>query len=344
MSVIVGGSDPDATVLRRPNRPRIVLMVALATVVALAIVLLPSPRSAGPPPTTSAFARATPLDTGRWIPLGTSPHAPFDARRLGERYVFVVPGGVATIDAEGTTTMLPFAEGEVLYRLTSDGDTAVVHGNDASGPVLWRSTDASTWNKIRLPWTGSVQAVAIQEDGLVLVGIDTTRNRQVAARTFGRGWAVTETDAPDTGLVSTGTGMIGRGRLADGTVGYLYSTDGTNWEPAGLQLSLSIGEVITLHQRDGVTVAIQPGETTVIRPPELPIVAFWRLEDRYWLQTPSAVWWSTDASRWSPLALDRARGIERGAPVLLPFSDRALLSVGGARGTARELFMWILGA
>lgn len=344
MSVIVGGSDPDATVLRRPNRPRIVMMVALAAAVALAIVVLPSAPSAVPPPTTSAFAGATPLDTGRWIPLGTSLHAPFDARRMGERYLFVVPGGVATIDAEGTTSVAPFPDGEVPNRLTSDGDTAVVHGNDGSGPVVWRSVDGSTWEKIRLPWVGSVQAVAIQGDVLVVAGIDTARDREVAARSFGRGWAVTETDAPDTGLVSTGTGMIGRGRHPDGTVGYLYSTDGTNWEPAGLQLSLSIGDVITLHQRDGVTVAIEPGETTVIRPPELPIVAFWRLEDRYWLQTPSAVWWSTDARRWSPLALDRARGIERGAPVLLPFSDRALLSVGGARGSARQLFMWILGA
>jgi hypothetical protein len=242
-------------------------------------------------------------------------------------------GGTGTVDLGGAAA-----------RITSAENTLVAHGQVDGWPVLWKSTDGREWHESLLPWEGSVQAVAISSGRLVVLGIDSRRDREIVARSLDQGWAVQAADTPDTGLVSTGTGFVGRGRLVDATTGYLYSRDGLTWEPVGPALSLHEGDVASLHYEGGATILRTPGVAGDIRPPATPVSALWRVGERIWVQTPGVVWWSTDGTRWSPLRLDRRHGIGQGAPLLLPFEDRALVSVGGARGAPRQILVWILGA
>lgn len=345
MGVVVGGTDP----LEPPSPPGsghvrlprgLALIPAAAALVALGFVLFPA--APGPAP-GGGLEAITELDTGRWIPVGHGTLDPFDARRLADRYLFVVTGGIASIDIDGVTTVAS-VDGNP-HRITSTGNLAVAHGTDPHGrPTIWTSTDGARWSAEVMPWQGSVLAVAVRPDGLIVLGIDQRRQREIVARTHGRGWAVTAADIPNTGLWSTGTGIVGRDRLDDGTVGYLHTANGIDWEPIGSHLSLHWGDVATIHDDGGTTVLRVADSGLVVRPPETPVSSLWILGERIWLQTPSAAWWSTDGMRWSPMPIDRARGVDRGAPVLLPFTDRAILSVGGARGVAREIYMWILGA
>lgn len=317
---------------------------ALAIFVALSLAVFPGSPSADQSASTADLGEAVASDSGRWIPVGTSLHAPFDARRVGGRYVWVVDGGIASIGASGESTAVSFPASDHVRRVTSNGSIAVAHGLDDRGPALWTSTDGLSWEKRRLPWTGWVQEVAIGPEGLVVLGVDALRPREIVARDLDRGWAVQATDTPDTGLWSTGDGFVGRGTLDDGSVGYLYSTDGIEWSGIGAHLSLHNGEVASLHYEGGDTVLMIPGSGDEIRPPEVPVVSLWTNDDRFWLQTQTAVWWSSDGSRWRSLPIDRAHGLEGGSPVLLPFSDRAVLSVGGARGEPRDVYVWILGS
>jgi hypothetical protein len=341
MSVIVGGTDPRQQDVPGPRRPPTMVALAVIAVSVLAYVSLPSaPTDRGADRT--GFREAAPVDSGRWVRAGTSRVAPYDPRRLGDQYVFITEGGVATMDALGTTTVHPFGEDATPQRVTSDGHTAVVHGRHGDRPVLWTSVDGKPWQRDDVPWADSVLAVAIRPDRLTVLGLDDGRE-VVGILEDGR-WTERRTEAPDTGLWSTGAGMVGRGRQPDGSIGYLYSTDGIDWAPIGQYLSSHIGDVLTLHDEGGETVARVPGTDVTLRPPALPIVAYWDRDDRHWMQTQSAVWWSIDGSRWSPLPLDRAHGVMGGSPILLPFADRALISVGGARGSPRTIYMWILGA
>jgi len=347
MSVIVGGADPDTPPAGTPlpGRSRTgwtVLAVAAAALTVFGLVLLPSSPVGNLSADPDHFADASAIDTGRWIPIGESRQDAFNARRLGDRYFAVVGGNLAWIASDGSTGTVDLGGGAA--RITSAEDTVVAHGSMDGRPALWTSTDGRTWLPTQLPWEGSVQAVAIGSDRLVVLGVDTRRDREIIARSLDKGWAVQAADIPDTGLVSTGTGFVGRGRLADGTTGYLYSRDGLNWEQVGPALSLHEGDVASLHYEDGGTILRTPGVAGDIRAPATPVSALWRVGDRIWLQTPGVVWWSTDGTRWSPLRLDRRHGISQGAPLLLPFEDRALVSVGGARGVPRQIFTWILGA
>lgn len=344
MSVIVGGTDAGSTSSQEPRRPRMLPVFALAIFVALSLAVFPGSPSADQSASTSDLGEAVTSDSGRWIPVGTSLHDPFDARRVGNRYVWVIDGGIASIDATGESTAVSFPASDHVRRLTSNGSLAVAHGLDDRGPALWTSTDGMSWEKQRLPWTGWVREVAIRSEGLVVLGIDALRPREIVARELDQGWAVQATDAPDTGLWSTGEGFVGRGTLEDGSVGYLYSTDGIVWNDIGAHLSLHYGEVASLRYEDGDTMLVIPGSGDVLRLPEVPVVSLWTHDDRYWLQTQSAVWRSSDGSRWRSLPIDRDHGLEGGTPVLLPFSDRALLSVGGTRGEPRDVYVWILGS
>jgi hypothetical protein len=154
---------------------------------------------------------------------------------------------------------------------------------------------------------------------------------------------VEEIDGPDSVLVSTGDGHVGRERLGDGPIQYIHSTDGITWTPADVIVN-NAGEVAAFVLVDEITTFRIPGEERVIRPPGLPASALWRVQDRIWVETPTAAWWSEDGSRWTPLPIDRAHGIEGAAPILLPFPDRAMLSVGGTQGVPRETYVWILGS
>jgi hypothetical protein len=297
--------------------------------------------------TTDASSRLPVVDSDRWIPLALSTAPPYDARRLGSYYLFGTPGGVAKIDEEGVTTHSTLAGLRLLRGVASDGETAVAFGLDEHGPSLWTTTDAVSWTPLRLPWQGTVQAVAVVDDGLAVIGIDAVGGRQIAAHSSGTPdapWNVQEIDGPDSVLVSTGDGFVGRGRLGDGPTQYLHSSDGVAWTPFADIIVNNVGELAAFVFVDGLATLRIPGDERVIRPPGLPVSALWRVEERIWVQTPTAAWWSEDGSRWSPLPIDRAHGIEAGAPVLLPFPDRAMLSVGGTRGVPRETYVWILGS
>ncbi|MEX1004837.1 MAG: hypothetical protein WD156_05655 [Acidimicrobiia bacterium] len=341
MSVIVGGTDPRQRDVPGPRRPSALVALVLTAVGVLAYASLPSaPAERGADRT--GFTEAAPVDSGRWLRAGTSTIASYDPRRLGDLYVFVTENGVSMVDATGTATAHRFGGDAHPQRITSESQTAVVFGRLEDRPVLWTSTDGRRWQRDDVPWTGSVLAVAIRPGHLAVLGLD--EGREVVGTLEDDQWSVTPTDAPDTGLWSTGEGIVGRGRQPDGSVGYFYSTDGVTWVPIGQYLSAHIGDVLTLHDEGGEVMARVPESGVTLRPPALPIVAYWDLGDRHWLQTQSAVWWSTDGLRWSPLPLDRAHGVMGGSPILLPFSDRALITVGGARGSPRTVYTWILGA
>ena len=341
MSVIVGGTDSRQQDAPGPRRPSALVALVVSAVGVLAYVALPSaPGSRGTE--RVGFTEAAPVDSGRWLRAGTSTLAAYEPRRLGDHYVVVTESGVTTMDASGTTSEHRFGGDANPQRITSDGRTAVVFGRVGDRLALWTSTDASRWERDDVPWSGSVLAVAIRPGHLTVLGLD--GGREVVGHLESGRWSVTATDAPDTGLWSTGEGIVGRGRQPDGTIGYLYSTDAVTWDPIGQYLSSHIGDVLTLENVAGEIVARVPGTGMTIRPPDLPIVAYWDVGDRHWLQTQTAVWWSRDGSRWSPLPLDRAHGVMGGSPILLPFSDRALITVGGARGSPRTIYAWILGA
>ena len=341
MSVIVGGTDPRRADVPGPRRPPVAVVVAVIAAGVLAYAALPSsPTDRGTDGT--GFTEAPLVDSGRWLRAGSGTLASYDPRRLGDRYLFVTPTGVTTMDSSGTTRAHRFGGDAAPQRITSDGRTAVVHGRIGDRPALWISTDGTRWRRQEVPWSGSVLAVAISPDLLTVLGL--AEGHEVVGVLEDDGWTVVETDAPDTGLWSTGEGIIGRGRQPDGSTGYVYSTDGLAWEPIGVLLSAHIGDVLSLHDEAGTVVARMPGTDIRIRPPALPIVAYWELENRLWLQTQAAVWWSSDGSRWSPLPVDRAHGVMGGSPILLPFADRALITVGGARGSPRTVYTWILGA
>lgn len=342
MSVTVGGREP----VPGPSAPRrwaVKSLIGLVLVGGATVIA----STAGDPLAVSPteVERVPVLDTGRWISAGSHGSDPFDARPIAGFYVYLTEdrAGVERIGPDGRTSVVSLGPGATPLRLTSDGKTAVIWGTDHGRTALWVSSDGQDWKRRLLPWNGTVQAVAIRPEGLVILGIDRDRDRQVVATEFESGWAVAATDAPPTGLRSTGTAMLGRGRGGDGDVAYLASVDGRNWIRIGAELSLNVGDVAIFEGEGKDRVLRLPESGRIVRPPEWPVAALWDTGDRIWLQTPSAVWWSADGERWSPLRLTSDLGVESGSPVLLPFEDRALLSVGGARGSARQLLVWILG-
>lgn len=348
MGVIVGGIDPDPVAPGRGSRSFTIFVVAGAAALALMLGTYAGAPSSPQGETAASLDHALVTDSGRWLPVSRSSVAPFDGHRLGSAYVVATVDGIASIDAHGTTTLTSLPGAELLQGLTSDGETAIAFGTDERGPALWTSVDAREWTRIRLPWPGTVQAVAMGDAGLVVLGIDRSTGHRVTARSSGlpgAPWRIEETDGPDSVLISTGAEIIGRGRLdPDGQVGYLRTSDGVDWRPFAEVIVNNVGEVAAITDEDGVAGLRIPGEARFIRPPEWPVSALWRVQDRIWVQTPTAAWWSRDGARWSRMPLDRAHGIEHGSPILLPFPDRALVSVGGARGAPRDLYMWILGA
>jgi hypothetical protein len=344
MGVIVGGVDPDPVARERQARPLTALVVACVALAGLAVASYPGPSS--PIASTEALGGIASVDSGRWLPLSDSAIAPFNSQRLNALYLMPVVGGVSTIDRSGNTTTVMLPGVDVLRGIASDGERAVAFGTSDRSPALWTSVDGHSWDLALLPWTGAVQAVVINESGLLVIGFDTTLGRQVLARSSGeRGatWMVEESNGPQSVLLSAGDAFVGRAAI-EGTIGYVQSFDGINWEPFGEVIVNNVGDVAAIVHEGGASHLRIPGEERAIRPPEWPVSAVWRVEDRIWLQTPTAAWWSRDGMRWTRLPLDRAHGIDRGLPVLLPFEDRALVSVGGTRGEPRDIYMWILGA
>lgn len=345
MSVTVRGRDPIPGSDSTPPGLRRTVGILLVGVALAAFATFRSTPTLNRTENTSVPVEDVGLQSGRWVAVGTHDTDPFGARRIDDHYVYVTHDGrgVERIGVDGGIDRVTFGSAVQLTRLTSDGTTAVVYGTDRRRPAIWISTDGLRWTRRILPWDGAVQAVAIRPDGLVVLGHDRTRNRQLTAVEFRSGWAVQESEAPPTGLWSTGRGIVGRDRLEDGTPGYVHSTDGRRWTTIGTQLSLHTGDVATIHGEGREQVLRLPETGQVIHVPEWPVAALWDLGDRLWIQTPTAVWWSTDGMRWSPLRLSPGLETPYGVPVLLPFADRALISVGGARGSERRLMAWILG-
>jgi hypothetical protein len=345
MGVLVAGTDPDADV-PRPSHHVPTAALVVAGIVVLALVAQPSS-----PGSSVAIDRDRPgvalSDSGRWIPWSRTRVLPFDARRLGELYLVASPGTVWSLDSEGVARSAVLPGVELVRGVSSDGNMAVAFGSDEQGPALWLSYDGIGWLRTRLPWKGSVQAATVADGAVIVIGVDELRARRIVATWSGRpggGWRVLETTAPDAALLAVDGGFVARGRLGNEPVQYLHSTDGLTWEPFASRIVNTAGDVAAIVETAAGDRIRIPGDERLIRPPEWPIAAIWRVEERIWLQTPTAAWWSTDGSRWSRLPLDRRHGIERGSPVILPFEDRVAASVGGTVGSPQDLYMWILGA
>ncbi len=346
MGVLVAGTDPDPPDLGRSRRPASPAVGVVLAAVALGLIALPTSPGADQATSPERRPGVALTDSGRWIPWSQSTVLAFDATRLGDRYLIPVAGTIESLGADGVTRSEVLPGVEFVRGVSSDGEHAVAFGMDERGPALWLTAGEDVWTRVRLPWQGTVQAAAISDGAVTLIGVDDTRARRIVAKwsgTAGTGWRVLESGAPDAALLPVEGGFVARGRIADGPVQYLISRDGLTWEPFATRIVNTVGEVAAIVETGSGDVVQIPGDDRLIRPPEWPIAALWRVGDRIWIQTPTAAWWSTDGTRWTRLALDRRHGIRAGAPVLLPFTDRAAVSVGGTVGSPQDIYMWILG-
>lgn len=344
MGVIVGGHGPDPA--RQDRSTRLSFAVTAVALAVMAGFFL-----TGPAPGDDESGEMTGMllvDSGRWLPWGTSRATPFDADRLADTYLLSGSGGVSAFDASGETVFVPLPGVDSLRGVTADGTTGIAYGASAEGPAIWRTGDGREWELVPLPWQGAVQAASLVDGAVVALGIDTTEGpHQVAGRWSGEDadpWVTQVVDAPDTIFHPVEGGFVAFGRLQGGAPGYLFSSDGVRWEALADNVVIPVGELAAVVEDELGRGLRIPGDDRRISPPEWPVAALWRVGERIWVQTPAAAWWSLDGRRWTRLPLDRSHGIEQGLPTLFPFDDRAAVFVGGTRGEPREILMWILGA
>lgn len=342
MSVIVG-EQPQATTPTggRPTQILVVLIVLSAAAV-LAF--------AGPSATQESEAEIQPPVSNPALPPGWTASGSITARFLtpalaGEAMMIQMGGDIALLSADGSTRR-PELPGLRQFRGVVSADNIVVaYGDSDKGPALWITTDTDVpWQRVHLPWDGSVQAVSVADRQIVVLG--TVGSEWVSAssawppQSDDADWRLAPIDPPGTVVFPVADGFVARSLEKDE---WLHSTDGSLWASYAEVITHPVGEVAAVVAGPTGLELRMPGDPRTVTPPEWPVSALWRNNGRIWIQTPSAAWWSSNGRRWHELPFDEESGFPGGRPVLLPFADRAIIAVGPTDLARRDLFTWHVG-
>lgn len=324
-------------------------MVASGLVVLAAIAVLAGTGTSltGEPAGTAMIeplADAPAADSGRWLPTGAVKARFLSPRWIGNAYLIQSDAGPMILRPDGST-MAPELHGlEDVRGASTHGPATIVFGRAVDGPTLWTANRTGDWDSVLLPWEGSVQAVATVGGDVVVLGTDRDREWISGRHPWPEDgvwdeWVVQPINPPGTGVISVDGGFVARSLIADDE--FLFSEDGDEWLPFATYLAYPVGEVAAVEASSTSTLRFA-GDDRVITPPEWPVSALWRVDDRIWIQTPRAAWWSDDGWRWNRLPFDQASGYVGGLSVLLPFSDRAMI-VGPTEMGRRDLYTWFVG-
>ena len=310
---------------REPARPLVMVGVAVAVIgfgLVTAIAQRPSadvensitPAALPQPEIEPGFRVVTELAAGPWDPY-----------RIDGGYLAMdVEATVITDDDQRRSVQLP--DIEVLFGAIDAGSESIAYGRTSLGPAIWRSSDTLTWTLEQLPWTGTVRAAAVTDDGLRLIGIATSGATfsYVMATETPNGWMVEETSQiPNTGLTSVPGGFVGRGSATDNTgYGYLFSDNGLDWtfqSTRAIAAARSAGQlpVFVSESPEGPELRI-PGREDSFSPPGWPVSGVWLETDTIWVQTSDAAWSSLDGVEWTEYPIDVSTGVEGGFSVLIP--------------------------
>lgn len=343
MSVIVGEPPQGTSERGRRPIPILVVLIALSAAVVLA--------RAGPTATTPGTETEIqpPVSTPR-LPPGWTAGGSITARFLtpaqaGDDMMIQMGGALALLSADGTTRR-PDLPGLRQFRgIVSADDIVVAYGHTDAGPALWSATVADhPWQRLDMPWDGSVQAVSLVDRRIVVLGTAGSDWVRTSAPwpppSDGSGWRVTTIDPPGTVVYPVADGFVARSLTLPE---WLHSTDGVRWSSYAEVMMHPIGEVAAVVSGPSGLRLRLAGDARTVSPPEWPVSALWRNSGRIWIQTPSAAWWSVDGQRWNELPFDEESGYPGGLPLLLPFSDRAIVAVGPTDLARRDLFTWHVG-
>lgn len=343
MSVIVGEQPQDTT--PKGRRP-ITILIVLVTLSAAVVLARAGPTSTTPesdgeiqPPVS------TPQLPPGWMATGSITARFLTPAQAGEDMMIQLGGTIALLSADGSTRR-PELPGMRQFRgvITAD-DMVVAYGHTDTGPALWTPTGAaSPWQRLDMPWDGSVQAVSLVDSRVVVLGTAGEDWVRTSARwppsSDEAAWRVTPIQPPGTVVYSVADGFVARSLTADE---YLHSADGATWASYSQVIIHPVGEVAALVEgTTGFDLRLS-GDSRTVTPPEWPVSALWRNNGRIWIQTPSAAWWSRDGQRWNELPFGTEDGYPGGLPLLLPFVDRAIVAVGPTDLARRDLFTWHVG-
>ncbi len=147
-----------------------------------------------------------------------------------------------------------------------------------------------------------------------------------ATRTLERWRFQRGVDVPDSFLVSIPGGFLGRGRSTDGTgsgVGYLFSSNGTDWtlqsdRASGIAGPGGIVPFFVIEDGDGNRLRIG-GDPRTVEPPTWPVSGLWVEGETIWIQTPDAAWSSVDGMTWTEFPMGDET--DTGFSMLLPVGD-----------------------
>lgn len=341
MSVIVG-QQPEATTPtgRRPI-PILIVLIALTAAAVL--------TRAGPSATPKGEGDMTPVSSPA-LPRGWAASGSITARFLGpeqagEAMMIQMEGQIALLSADGSIRR-PKLPGIQQFRgVVTAEDMVVAYGNSDTGPALWVAAVAGgPWQRLDMPWDGSVQAVSLVDRRVMVLGTDSSGwLRAISAwppPSDDSEWRLARIDPPGTVVYPVADGFVARSL---DRAGWLHSRDGSLWASYATAIAHPVGELAAVVEGPtGLELRI-PGDTRTVTPPEWPVSGLWRNNGRIWIQTPSAAWWSSDGRRWHELPFDEESGFPGGRPVLLPFADRAIIAVGPTDFGRRDLFTWHVG-
>jgi len=342
MSVIVGEQPQDTA--PKGSGPMRILFV-LITVSAAVVLARAGPTSTTPeaqgeiqPPVS------TPQLPQEWIASGSITARFITPARAGDALMIHTGLDVILLSADGSTRR-PELPGMRQFRGVATADDMVVaYGRSDSGPALWITTDVHLpWQRIDMPWDGSVQGVSLVDRRIVVlatVGSEWMQTTAAWPPPDDSEWSLTQINPPGPVVYLVAGGFISRSLDWDE---WLHSTDGSRWVSFADSALHPSGEVAgVVHGATGLEIRLA-GDPRIVTPPEWPVSALWRINGRIWIQTPSAAWWSRDGQRWNELPFDTESGYPGGLPVLLPFSDRAIIALNGDQFGRRDLFTWHVG-
>lgn len=343
MNVIVG-EQPQGTAPK--GRQPIPILIVLVTLTA-AVVLARAGPTASTPQTEGEIQPpvSTPQLPQEWMATGSITARFITPARAGDALMIQNGLDITLLSPDGSTRR-PELPGLRQFRgvVTAD-DRVVAYGGSDTGPALWIATDIDVpWQRVDMPWDGSVQAVSLADHRIVVLGTAGSEWVRTSSAwpppSDGADWPLAPINPPGAGIYPVANGFIARSLDWDE---WLHSTDGSRWVSYAEMIAQPIGEIAAFVSGPTGLALQLAGDPRTVTPPEWPVSALWRTNSRIWIQTPTAAWWSRDGQRWNELPFDEESGYPGGLAILLPFSDRAIIALNGDELGRRDLFTWHVG-